>query len=48
MLCFVDNPVIVAPPLVVTDDEVDVLVGAVAESVRGLAGRAGGAKGGRG
>jgi len=48
VLCFVDNPVIVAPPLVVTDDEVDVLVGAVSESVWGLAGRAGAPKGGRG
>ena len=48
VLCFVDNPVIVAPPLVVTDDEVDVLVGAVAESVWGLAGTGRGPKGGRG
>ena len=47
VLCFVDNPVIVAPPLVVTDDEVDVLVAAVAASLRGLAGQTGGPKGGR-
>jgi adenosylmethionine-8-amino-7-oxononanoate aminotransferase len=46
VLCFVDNPVIVAPPLAVTDDEVDVLIGAVSESVRKLAERIGEPRGG--
>ncbi len=39
VLCFVDNPVIVAPPLVVSDDELTRLVEAVGASVRGLAAR---------
>jgi adenosylmethionine-8-amino-7-oxononanoate aminotransferase len=39
VLCFVDNPVIVAPPLVVSGEDVDRLVSAVSESLRALAER---------
>jgi len=39
VLCFVDNPMIVAPPLVVSDEDVDHLVRAVAEAVDALARR---------
>jgi len=39
VLCFVDNPVIVAPPLVISDEDVTRLVAAVAGSVRALAER---------
>jgi adenosylmethionine-8-amino-7-oxononanoate aminotransferase len=39
VLAFVDNPVIVAPPLVVTADEIDELVEAVAAAVRALEAR---------
>ena len=48
VLCFVDNPVIVAPPLVVTDAEVDVLIDVVSESVWRLAEKIGGTRGGGG
>jgi putrescine---pyruvate transaminase len=33
VLCFVDNPIILAPPLVITDDEVDRIVNVVCETV---------------
>jgi adenosylmethionine-8-amino-7-oxononanoate aminotransferase len=37
VLAFVDNPIMLAPPLVVTDREIDALVGSVAASVEALA-----------
>ncbi len=39
ILAFVDNPVILAPPLVITDREVDDLVGATSGALAALAGR---------
>lgn len=39
VLCFVDNPVMVAPPLVVSEEDVDRLVSAVSDSLRALAER---------
>jgi adenosylmethionine-8-amino-7-oxononanoate aminotransferase len=39
VLCFVDNPLIVAPPLVASDDDVTLLVDVVSESLRALAGQ---------
>jgi putrescine aminotransferase len=40
VLAFVDNPIMIAPPLVITDREVDHLVGSVAAAVEALAARA--------
>lgn len=39
VLCFVDNPLILAPPLVLTEDEADHLVEAISEVVGDLAAR---------
>ena len=36
VLAFVDNPIMLAPPLVVTDPEIDTLVGSVAAAVEAL------------
>ncbi len=41
VLAFVDNPIILAPPFVVTDDEVDHSAGAVAATVNTFGGRGG-------
>ncbi len=41
VLAFVDNPIILAPPFVVTDDEVDHIADAVAATVNALGGRGG-------
>jgi len=41
VLAFVDNPIILAPPFVVTDDEVDHIADAVAATVHSLGGRGG-------
>ncbi len=43
VLAFVDNPVILAPPLVVTDEEIDHLVEATAAAIRALGERVSGA-----
>jgi adenosylmethionine-8-amino-7-oxononanoate aminotransferase len=39
VLCFTDNPVIVAPPLTITDQDADELADAVASAIMGLASR---------
>ena len=36
VLAFVDNPIMLAPPFVVTDREIDALVGSVAAAVEAL------------
>ena len=41
VLAFVDNPIILAPPLVVTDEEIDHIADAVAATVGTLGGRGG-------
>jgi adenosylmethionine-8-amino-7-oxononanoate aminotransferase len=45
VLCFADNPVIVAPPLTITDQDADELAGAVAGAVTALEAARGGAEG---
>ncbi len=39
VLCFTDNPLIVAPPLVIDDHDIDDLAGAVGGAVAALASR---------
>jgi putrescine aminotransferase len=41
VLCFADNPVVLAPPLVIDERDADDLAGAVSEAVRALASRRG-------
>jgi len=44
VLAFVDNPVMLAPPLIISEEDVAVLVDATAEAIRALAVRLGGGR----